>query len=315
MSGRLWPATLSTNTTPLFPAVKLRGFAAKPFAEQCLSVRFHLRQWLSRLSICPTPLRLVMDSGRDAWFLWHRFPSEIASTSKLFEYVSSDNPELRFLCRYLKPGMTFLDIGAHHGLFSILAAKKVGPSGRVISFEPSSRDRARLLVNKALNRARRIHVEPLAIAAESGWSSFFVVLSGFTTMNSLRPPAVDSPVSEVRVESVRLDDYLSKTKVSEVHLIKIDAEGAEPDIFLGADRTIQDLRPVIMCEVLDSVARPWGRVGLESIEYLARRDYRWFEFSEQGYLRPHITRDEYPEVRNYLAVPEEKLACLANLVR
>jgi FkbM family methyltransferase len=256
-----------------------------------------------------------MNSGRDAWFLWHRFPSEIASKSKLFEYVSSDNPELRFLCRYLKPGMTFVDVGAYHGLFSILAAKKVGPSGRVVSFEPSSRDRARLRVNKALNVARRIHIEPLAIAAESGWSSFFVVLSGYTTMNSLRPPAVDTPVSEVRVESVRLDDYLSRTERSEVHLIKIDAEGAEPDIFSGAARTIQSLRPMIMCEVLDSVARPWGRVGLESIDYLKRRGYRWFEFSAQGYLRPHVTREEYPEVRNYLAVPEEKLASLADLLR
>ena len=40
---------------------------------------------------------------------------------------------------------------------------------------------------------------------------------------------------------------------------------------------------------------------------LRKRGYKWFEFLQDGSLRPHIRREDYLEVRNYLAVPEEKL--------
>jgi hypothetical protein len=116
------------------------------------------------------------------------------------------------------------------------------------------------------------------------------------------------------VEAIKLDDYTSRSRFSEVHLMKIDAEGAEVDIFSGAELTITRLRPIILCEVLDQVARPWGRAGVDSIDFLERRGYEWFEFRESGDLQPHSRREEYPGVRNYLAVPREKLASVASFI-
>ena len=295
--------------------LRLRGLAGKSFAEQRLSIRFHAGQALSRLPVCPTPFRLVVDEHRDEWFLWHRFEPQLTAESKSLEYVSSDNPELRFLCRYLKPGMTFLDVGSHHGLFAVLAAKCVGMQGRVIAFEPSARDCGRLKLNRILNAARQIKIEPLALGAQTGPASFYVVLSGYTTMNSLRPPVVDTPVEKVQVDMIRLDDYAACSGLTEISLIKIDAEGAEMDIFAGAEHTIQSQRPVILCEVLDAVAKAWGRPGVASIDHLEARGYEWFAFRESGFLQPHHRREEYPEVKNYLAVPREKVGSIQSLIR
>ncbi len=259
-------------------------------------------------------MRLAVDPERDEWFVWHRFEPRMTPESRLLEYVSSDNPELRFLVRFLKPGMTVLDVGAHHGLFSIIAAGRVGWRGKVVSFEPSSRDRRRLQFNKTLNQARQITVEPFALGAQSGPASFYVVISGYTTMNSLRPPTVETPVVEVKVDMMKLDDYAADVRLTGIDLMKVDAEGAELDIFLGAERTIERDRPMILCEVLDAVAEPWGRAGVASIDYLGDLTYRWFAFREDGRLSPHARRSAYPDVRNYLAVPQEKLGLVKHLV-
>jgi hypothetical protein len=90
-------------------------------------------------------------------------------------------------------------------------------------------------------------------------------------------------------------------------LIKLDIEGAELDAFSGARRMVQVVRPLIICEVLDWVTRSWGYPAREIVEFLDKLDYEWFDFCEDGTLAVHAQRDEYPDVRNYLAIPRERL--------
>jgi len=67
------------------------------------------------------------------------------------------------------------------------------------------------------------------------------------------------------------------------------------------------MRPIIICEVLDWVTRPWGYPAFEIINCLREEDYVWFDFHDDGTISPHEIRNEYPEIRNYLAIPREKL--------
>jgi hypothetical protein len=55
------------------------------------------------------------------------------------------------------------------------------------------------------------------------------------------------------------------------------------------------------------VTLPWGYLAREIVAFLIRRDYQWFDFREDGTLAVHAERDEYSDVRNYLAVPREKI--------
>ena len=77
-------------------------------------------------------------------------------------------------------------------------------------------------------------------------------------------------------------------------------------VFRGADRLLLQLRPLIICEVLDKVTGPWGYPARDIIAKLQRCGYDWYEVLQDGSLRRHRVQSEYPEVRNYLAVPREK---------
>jgi FkbM family methyltransferase len=201
----------------------------------------------------------------------------------------------------LRPGMCFFDIGAYHGLYGLVAAKKMAGVGRVVMFEPSPRARRRIRIHLLLNRARAA-VESLALSSRRGAGEFFLVLSGFTT------------VRKIRVETATLDDYCSENGIRQVDLIKIDVEGGEMEVFKGALRVLAESRPLLICEVLDWVTRPWGYEARDLVEYLEERGYEWFDFAADGRIMPHARRQAYPEIKNYLAVPREKRVLVQHLI-
>src|SRR5437660_10883742 len=119
-----------------------------------------------------------------------------------------EDAEKRFVQKFLQPGMTVLDVGAHHGLYTLLAAKRVGWRGRVIAFEPSSRERRRLLRHLRINGCWSVTVEACALGAEPGETELFVVEGRQDWCNSLRPPVVKEPTQAISVGVERLDDEL-----------------------------------------------------------------------------------------------------------
>ena len=107
--------------------------------------------------------------------------------------------ELAFVERFLRPGMTVLDLGAHQGLYTLLASKRVGSSGRVIAFEPSPRERRALRLHLTLNLRSNVMVQGLAVGDENTEADLHVVRGTQRGCNSLRPPDVDSGTATVRV--------------------------------------------------------------------------------------------------------------------
>jgi hypothetical protein len=94
---------------------------------------------------------------------------------------------------------------------------------------------------------------------------------------------------------------------SRLDIMKIDVEGGEREAFRGARETLRSVRPIIICEVLDWVTHPWGYPACEIIGCLCEENYVWFDFHDDGGISPHQRVSEYPEIRNDLAVPREKL--------
>ena len=271
------------------------------------TVRFFARRGLAKLPFVPVPIRLNLAPGSCLNIWWSYISETDIPGLALTDYWSSDQAELRFLWNFLRPGMTFLDIGAYHGIYSVVAAKGLASQGCVIAFEPSARERHRLALHLQMNGAR-ISIEPYAITSQAGSFRFFTVTSGFTSMNSLAFPPVQNPVRETRVRGVCLDEYLATREMAKVDLLKIDIEGGELSAFRGAPLTLGLVRPVIICEVLDWVTGPWGYHASEIVKLLNSLDYQWFDFRQDGTLAVHAKRNKYPEIRNYLAVPREKLS-------
>jgi FkbM family methyltransferase len=300
--------------------LRLKGFASRSSREQVISVRFFLRHALARLPYLPLRLYLRLSEQESVGFGWSYLPASFVVNRSVFhrEWLGTDTGELRFISKALQPGMTFLDIGAYHGIYSVIAAKRVGPSGRVIAFEPSKRERRILRFHSLLNPSPKIRVEPYAVGSRTGPQQFFVVVNGMQMMNSLQRPRTEALIKAVSVESITLDTYRELAGLDRIDFIKIDVEGGELPLLEGGRAAIIENRPIIICELLDWVTQPWGHTARDVAIYLEGFDYQWFEFCEDGMLKPHTVMDSYPnEVRNFLAVPREKTRQLErlNLIR
>ncbi len=213
--------------------------------------------------------------------------------------------ECSFVRRFLQPGMSVLDIGAHHGFYTLLASRLVGPKGRVFSFEPSPRERKALRLHLRLNRCKNVDLQDLALGDQNADSDLYVVEDWAAGCNSLRPPDVAARTSPVSVHVVRLDDWLTEHKIDRVDFIKLDVEGAELSILKGALRLLKGAsRPVILAEVQDTRTLPWGYRARDIVTTLEGWGYQWFQPSARGSLL-EIGPDRDAFDANLVAVPSE----------
>jgi len=235
---------------------------------------------------------------------WWMAENDFCSRSILRE--NFENAEWRFVARYLQPGMTALDIGAHHGFYSLLASAKVGTTGRVIAFEPSPRERQKLLRNLALNGCSNVQVEDCALADAPGEQELILVGSNNSGCNSLRQPNVADLTSSIAVRVATLDGYFAGHPLPPVDFIKLDTEGAELAILKGACSVLRSrLRPLIQCELEEIRTQPWGYHPREIVALLDTMGYRWFQAQSNGTLRP--VEDKTKAEGNFFAVPEERM--------
>jgi FkbM family methyltransferase len=287
------PSPIPTSEQTLSGRVSV--FLQKTWSEKFEVVRFYLGRPFSAI---PTLVELPFGG----WWLAWRDRVSPSITGGQFEAA-----EQRFVKRYLQQGMTVLDIGAHHGFYSVLASKCVGPCGRVLAFEPSSRERRRLMLNLWLNRAANVSVEKVALGVESGEAEFFRVDSGESGCNSLRRPVVDGAMHTMRVRVERLDDVLQQQKIQCADFVKLDVEGAELTVLRGAERFLAARpRPVLLVEISDLRTAPWGYPARQIVQFLRHQGFAWFRATEAGWLEP-AAFPEGPMDANFIAVPQERL--------
>ena len=140
----------------------------------------------------------------------------------------------RLFARVIGPGMTVIDIGAFVGWYTLLAARQVGPYGKVYAFEPDPRNYTLLSENLLRNKLHeRVVVIPKAVSDDAGARTFFLH-GGDQSRSSLIPS--DSPAQKVTVETVVLDDFFGPVMKPDV--IKIDIEGGEILALNGMERIL-----------------------------------------------------------------------------
>lgn len=148
--------------------------------------------------------------------------------------------ESAFLERSLRPGDTFVDVGANFGYFSVLGAALVGSAGRVIAVEPEARNVALLKANLWRNRATNAVVVPLA--AGRGWG--YVPLT-FNECNRGDHQVGWRDRADRLVPCARLDDLLAGERVD---FIKVDTQGVDHDVIAGLCGTFGSASPTILSE-------------------------------------------------------------------
>lgn len=237
--------------------------------------------------------------------------------------VSGDNPEaaaatanhviarrlIRGLC---PPGGQFIDIGAHIG--SVLGAvHRVAGNADIIAIEADP-DKAAFL------RRRYPFARVLECAAgERKGQAEFYVYDGGSGYNSLAERPEGTGARKITVPVERLDDLLSDASPG---LIKIDVEGAELGVLIGADSLIARARPVIMFESVGTQTNALGYAPGMIWDWLAARGYAVRTPDRVAHDCPALCREsfldahEYPfRSHDYFAIPEEKAQDIRNRAR
>jgi FkbM family methyltransferase len=136
----------------------------------------------------------------------------------------------------LRPGMHVIDIGAHIGYFTLLAARAVGSAGRVYSFEPDPANYRFLCHNVALNGMDKIVTTvPQAVADTSETKPFFADAKNSALSSLSREGRSDGAMP---VECTTVDDFIDRGERIEV--VKLDVEGGEVHALRGMRRTLTD---------------------------------------------------------------------------
>jgi len=195
----------------------------------------------------PSQITLSLDPDQ----LSQRFMLNDLTAGRLYEAETS-----QFLGAVLGAGDTFIDVGAHVGYFSMLAAALVGPAGRVIAFEPDTANYAHLLEHVERNAAAQVLPVPLAVGAEPRVADFFVNDDndgghGLWEVGShpFNARTREAPRSR-KVFLTTLDDFVGGPGSRRVKAIKIDAEGSEVAVLAGARRLLeQHAVPFVVAEI------------------------------------------------------------------
>lgn len=147
-------------------------------------------------------------------------------------------------------GDIVVDVGAHIGLYTIIASKRVGLSGKVFSIEPDPMNFEILLQNIRVNHLENVVALKCAAYSEEGDKKLYLhnAQFGFTKYDTLMPYFAQEHEKFVMIKANTLDNLMSQYSVSNVKWIKIDVEGAEYEVLKGARSLIstsEDLNIII----------------------------------------------------------------------
>ncbi|WP_405583909.1 FkbM family methyltransferase [Streptomyces sp. NBC_01190] len=148
----------------------------------------------------------------------------------------------QWLRRRLRPGDTFVDVGANIGYFSVIASELVGPEGKVVAIEASRAFQDRLEQNARLNGCTNIRALHTAVSDKRQTLTFILASSHNMGANSIVP--YDGPAeSTFEIEAFPLPDVLEEDEITSARVIKVDVEGAEGSVVRGMVALLDRLRP------------------------------------------------------------------------
>jgi FkbM family methyltransferase len=144
----------------------------------------------------------------------------------------------------VKPGMTFVDVGANKGDFGLLAAQLVGENGRVLSFEPEPTNCHWIRKSIELNGYKNMVLYEAALADANEQSQLF--LGKQSGWHSIVESLPNRNCGTIPISKRTLDSVLQETGSNRVDVMKIDVEGAEMAVLRGATEALKANHNVLL---------------------------------------------------------------------
>lgn len=200
-----------------------------------------------------------------------------------------------FIIKQVGIGNTFLDIGAHFGYFSLLAARIVGKSGRVIAYEPGQKT-YRILQQNAATRSNISAIQN-AVSNTVGQLTFYEFPTLYSEYNSL---AIAQFKTEDWYQSLKVEQTIVPTTTIDTlfleqgiipQFIKIDVEGAELQVIEGGQQLFQQQAPIVVMEYLEPKRK--NETHQQALALMKTWGYSSYLINEEGQLTPIDNLEEH----------------------
>jgi FkbM family methyltransferase len=267
------------------PQNEAKRSETKDAAFTCMEIRIRGETVKFLLDLGAPCQRFIFDWCQNGFL--YEFPSVLAMDSVLY------------------PGDTFLDVGAHIGFFTLIAAHMVGPRGRVVAFEPDPTNFSFLQRNIACNRLENVTLIKAAAGEKEGTVTLYENLDN-DGGHALWPPGLHSANVRSRgsaksfaVEQTTLDLTAERLGLMSIKAIKIDTEGAEVKVVSGAKRRLTDrATSLVICEHLLFALQAMGAGTADLLRPFYSAGY-------EGYISSNgVDFEELPIDREFQPTPE-----------
>jgi len=154
---------------------------------------------------------------------------------------------VRAMRKHVRPGAVAYDIGAHIGYLTLTLSRLVGPHGTVVAVEADPRNRSTLAANIDANHSTNVTIIGEAVSDSVGVISF-ATFPTYSSVGHISTGELPDDAVVLEVPATTIDELAFGGTHPPPTFIKIDVEGTETLVLRGAERTMRELRPTIICE-------------------------------------------------------------------
>lgn len=190
-------------------------------------------------------------------------------------YNGFEEDELEFIDKNLTEGDVFVDIGANIGLFTLVAARKIGSSGKVISFEPTKNIFEKLVENCKINNFTNVDLRNIGLSNKVDTLTFFASENGLDAFNSFVENS-ERESNKIQIETSTLDLELDKIDKTKIKIVKIDVEGWEKFVLFGGESFFRNYSPIVMMEFTDENTFQAGYPIHDLYDIMVTYGYKWY---------------------------------------
>ena len=225
---------------------------------------------------------------------------------QVLQEMIEDSAEVRILRTLLKPGDTFIDIGANHGSYSVIASQIVGRDGLVIAFEPQHH--LATLIERSLQATAASEFEVISAGCSdhAGTVEFFIPKHASGSAGVFAQFSAAGEHRTTKIALTTLDDVLEDIPVRGSLFMKLDVEGSEYNALLGARETLRRHRPAILMEVNSTSAKASGHSVQQLFELLSELSYSSISETEEYPATRSLTGADTEPQRNILVMPRPR---------
>jgi FkbM family methyltransferase len=220
--------------------------------------------------LVPMPHLFTKPSWRTVIRKGIKLSLDISDMVDWYVYFDFKDPAIQFIESHIKEDHVVLDVGTNIGYVLLISAKKAS-RGMVYGFEPSSYNYKKCIDNCKLNRFANHHVFNFGLGRADETLYLETISASNHGMNRVTTGYMDS--SE-KIVVRKLDNLVKEAQIKRVDFIKIDVEGFEMNVLVGAEETISTFRPKIFLEVNNGFLSRYQSSSSRVFNWLRSKGYK-----------------------------------------